>query len=348
MKTLTIDPAAAQPDALLGAIVCEEVKGNGRRLFHKGQRLTLADLPKLQLVDHPVHAVRLDPGDIHEDEAGLRLARAIAGAGVTCEGPVQSRVNLLATRKGLLRVDAEAVTALNLLESVAIFTLVDRLAVVPGQLVAGAKIAPVAAAAAILDEAEAIASRAPVLQVKPFQPLTAGVITTERLPAKLQHRFEETIHRKLGWYGARVLRFEECDSDDAAVEHVIKRLIDDGADLIMSGGGNTIDPLNPVLRALPQLNATMVKFGAPVDPGSMFWLAYAGDVPIFNLASCTMYAKSGIADLLLPIVMAGERITARDMAALGYGGLLGREMDWRFPAYDVDDTNENETADPAD
>ena len=68
----------------------------------------------------------------------------------------------------------------------------------------------------------------------------------------------------------------------------------------------------------------------------MFWLAYRGDLPIFNLASCSMFSKATIADVVLPWIMTGERVEADTLAALGFGGLLDRGMAFRFPPYDVD------------
>jgi hypothetical protein len=66
----------------------------------------------------------------------------------------------------------------------------------------------------------------------------------------------------------------------------------------------------------------------------MFWLAYCGSVPIFNLASCSMFSRATSADLILPWIMAGERVTLDDVAELGLGGLLeGKEMAYRFPPY---------------
>jgi hypothetical protein len=38
--------------------------------------------------------------------------------------------------------------------------------------------------------------------------------------------------------------------------------------------------------------------------------------------------------------MAGEAVTADDLAWLGYGGLLDRDMSWRFPLYDVNEVDE--------
>ena len=343
MEAFTLDPARLGPaEALLGAIITEEVKAHGRRLFHKGHRLEAADLAALATVGRPLHAVRLGPDDIHEDEAGRRLAVAVAGHGLTIKGPVQSRFNLVAATKGLLRVDPAAVVALNRLAGIAVFTLPDRLPVLPGKVVAGAKITPVAVPEATLRDAEALAATAPAppVRVEAFRPLTVGVVTTEGLEGKVRDRFRETVTRKVGWYGGTVLRFEDLPSDPATVAGAIEGLAADGADLILTGGGNTIDPLDAALVALPRIGAEMVKFGAPAHPGSMFWLAYRGQTPIFNLASCSMYSKATVADLVLPWIMAGERVTADDLAALGYGGLLDRDMGFRFPRYEAEEADD--------
>ena len=335
MQPFVIDPA--QPNTFadpLGTIVTEEVRANGRRLFHKGHRLAEADLPRLPDLERPIHAVRLDPDDLHEDEAGARLARAVAGDGLEVRGPAQSRYNLVATVKGLLRVEPPAVLALNRLDGIAVFTLPDRLAVVPGRVVAGVKITPVALPEATVREAEALAAATPVVRVAPFRPLRVAVIATEGMEGRVRDRFQETVRRKVGWYGATVLGFDDLPNEPAAVAAAIERAVADGADLVPAAGGNTIDPLDPALLALDNVGAEMVRFGAPAHPGSMFWLAYRGETPIFNLASCTMYSKATVADLILPWIMAGERVDADDVAALGYGGLLDRNMGWRFPPYD--------------
>jgi hypothetical protein len=343
MHPFILDPAdSGPPGALLGVVITEEVKANGRRLFHKGHRLTEADLAALATVERPLHAVRLEGDDVHEDEAGRRLADAVAGDNVGIRGPVQSRYNLVATAKGLLRVDAEAVTALNRVPGIAVFTLQDRLPILPGKVVAGAKITPVAVPEASVREAEAVAARRPVVRVEAFRPLVVGVVTTEGLSEKLRDRFRATVERKIGWYGGSVLRFEALPNDAAAVAPAVAGLLAEGVDLVLTGGGNTIDPLDPTLLALPPIGAEVVAFGAPAHPGSMFWLAYRGETPIFNLASCSMYSKATVADLILPWIMAGERVSSDDLAALGYGGLLDRGMGFRFPAYDEEAATDEE------
>jgi hypothetical protein len=278
MRGITIS-RGAPPAANGGRVVLAEDVKLGERRLRKGHRLSPYDMALLATADRPVHAVVLDPEDVHEDDAGLRLATAVAGPGLGIRGPSFSRYNLVAARKGLLRVDADALLRMNLLPGVAIFTLADRLPVVPGKIVTGVKVTPVAVADATVREAAAIAAE-------------------------------------------------------------IDRLANEGVDLVLAAGGNTIDPLDPTLRALELTGAEIVRFGAPAHPGSMFWLAYRGELPIFNLASCSMFSKATIADVVLPWIMTGERVEPRTLAELGYGGLLDRGMSFRFPPYDVESVEE--------
>ncbi|CAN5901509.1 molybdopterin-binding protein [soil metagenome] len=341
MQAFVLDPAALSGNGdIAGAIIAEEVRANGKRLFHKGDIITIDNLASLELVDRPIHAIRLQADDIHEDEAGSRLAAAVAGPGTTTKGPIQSRVNIKAAHKGLLRIDVDVVIALNRLDDIAVFTLIDRLAVLPGKVLAGVKITPVATSRSTLEAAEAIARKTMVVQVKPFLPLKVGVVSTEGMNDKTRERFQETVRRKVGWYGGSVLGFSDLPNEAAPVAKAIEEYLEQGAELIMTGGGNTIDPLDAALLALPMIGGEIVKFGAPAHPGSMFWLAYRGDVPVFNLASCSMYSKATSADLILPWIMAGERVSTDDVSGLGYGGLLDRDMQFRFPPYESGEAND--------
>ncbi len=348
MKPVVIQPtdASEQGHDLAGAVITQEVRQGRQRRFHKGHRISQSDLPVIAALDRAVHAVRLDPEDVHEDDAGRRIAALIAGDGLTVRDPVQSRVNLVAARKGLARVDAEAVFAINTFGSVGVFTVPDRLPVVPGKIVAGAKIATVAIEQSILDEIERFLARrdGPVLQVKPFLPHTVGVVVTEGLADSVRERFEAVVRAKVAWYGSSVLRFAHIPEDPEAVAGAMRALLAEGASLILSAGGNMMDPLDASLQALPRIDATITRLGAPAHPGSMFWLGYMErtEIPIVNLASCSMYSKATVADLVLPWVMAGERVTANDLAALGYGGLLDRDMGWRFPKYDAESADERD------
>jgi hypothetical protein len=335
VRAITIEPGHLVPDPeTSGLVITEDVKIGDRRI-RKGHRVSGDDVPLLADLDHPVHAVVLESGDVHEDDAGARLASAVAGPGLSIRGPSFSRYNLVAATKGLLRVDADALLRLNRLHGVAIFTLEDRIPVVPGKIVTGVKVTPVAIAEATLLEAEAIAAEGVVVQVVPFQPLQVGVISTEGPDWRVRDRFQKAVEQKIGWYGGSVVGFSDLPREAEVIAAEIERLEGEGVDLVLAAGGNTIDPLDPTLRALDVAGAEIVRFGAPAHPGSMFWLAYRDRLPIFNLASCSMFSKATIADVVLPWIMTGERVEADTLAGLGFGGLLDRGMTFRFPPYDV-------------
>ncbi len=340
MKPILIDPQTFDPDGAK-IFLAQEIRHAGAR-FHKGDEITGEMIDRLR--DFPGHlrAVQMEAHEIHEDEAAIAIATAAAGQGIEIRKPVQSRVNLAAQHKGLLRVDRAAVDAVNALPGIGFFTLYDRMVVLPRKIVAGSKITPIATRRAIVDEAVRIASAHTVIEVKPFLPLKVGIVITETMDEKTNARFEKAANAKIAWYGGELLGFQHVDNAPTAVANALYGFLDRGADLLMTGGGNTLDPADGALGAIPLVEGQPVRIGAPAHPGSLFWLAYTGDVPIFNLASCSMYSRSTVGDLVLPGIMAGERITPTDLAGIGYGGLLDRDMQFRFPPYDSDTGNDDD------
>jgi hypothetical protein len=347
MQPIAIPPTDVHSRArdLTGAIITRELRV-GKTRFRKGQRITADDMPVLAESDLRIHAVLLDPDDVHEDEAAVRLAELLRGCGdgIMQRPPVQSRVNLIATRKGLLRVNTDALLKLNMRPELGVFTAPTNLPVVAGKIVAGAKISQVAIDRETMEDVafEIGALPRPVIEVLPFQPLVAGVVITEGKVDKVRDRFETAVRQKVGWYGGSILRFEYVADEADAVANAMRSQLADGATILLAAGGHMMDPLDATQNALDVIGARMIRMGAPAHPGSMFWLGHLdeGDVPIVSLASCSMYSRSTVADLVLPRLFAGQRVTSNDLAALGHGGLLDRDMGWRFPPYDVDTVDE--------
>jgi hypothetical protein len=65
----------------------------------------------------------------------------------------------------------------------------------------------------------------------------------------------------------------------------------------------------------------------------MIWLAELGDTRLLGLPQCGMFTLATAADLILPRLLTGERLTATELAELAHGGLLTRDMRFRFPPY---------------
>jgi molybdopterin biosynthesis enzyme len=271
---------------------------------------------------------------VHEDQAASRLGAAVAGPGVRLEGPVQSQVRLVAERRGLLRVDREAVDRLNHLPAVGVFTLVDGQAVDVGEEVAGAKVTPVAVAGFLVREAELVASAArPVVRVVPFRPLRTLVVVTERLKPRARELFAAAVTTKLGWYGANLLAVREIARDDDAVLAAYQEARRLETELVLFAGASSIDPLDAAYAELEAAGGELLRQGAPAHPGSMLWLGRLGQAVVLGVASCAGFGKNTSLDLVLPFVFAYGRADELDFARLGYGGLIESGAGRRFPPY---------------
>lgn len=324
-------------ERMLGWATTESIRtAGGKRLVPKGGLLDKAALASWSEVpDGVLHLIELEAGDLHENIAGRRVAEAVSGDGIEIEGPFHSRYNLRARRRGLLVIDPERVYQLNRIGDVSLFTRYTDQGVEAGRVVAGVKATPIVVAEKqVIAIEELAAASGPIVDVQPFRPKRAAVVATESLHPKLRESFERRVAEKLAWYGGEVLGFDYVDADAGAVAAAISGAFRRGADMMLAAGGNTLDPLDPILQALPQVGAGMVHLGAPADPGSMFWVATRDGRPIFNLASCSMYSEATVIDLMLPLVFAGREITADTVIRLGYGGLLEDDMTFRFPDYD--------------
>src|SRR5919202_2524549 len=337
----TDSPALAEA---AGKIICHDVRGAGRRggVLFKGNVLTAEDVQRLSgLPPQELHLVALEPGDVKEDEAARRIARAVAGPGVRLKGPHQSRYGLVAAHRGVLRVKADVLQRINCVEYVSVYTWYDGQVVDESNEVGAAKVTPLAVSGATVREVEGIArEHAPVVDVAAFKPHTVGMVVSEQLDARARTRFEESIRNRLAWFGSTLLDVRYVDPDGAEVAAAIRELLAAGATLILTGGGNAIDPADPMLGALNELDLPLEKHGVPAHPGSMLWVAYHGETPVLGLPSCGMYSRATAMDIVLPQLLAGRRLRREQLAAYGHGGHLTRSMEFRFAPYEVTEDEE--------
>jgi hypothetical protein len=322
-------------DGDVGMIVAHAVRNVAGTKFvlRKGDVVAPEHLPLLRdLGDRELHLVGVEAGELHEAEAGARLARAVAGPGIDLRGPAESQYTLLARQRGLLRVDAERLFAVNSLDGISVLARFDNQPVDAGDELAGAKVTPLVMPQETIEAVERICREGPPLRVLPFKPMRVAALVLERVDGRARDRFQAVLEHKLAWYGSELVAVGEARSGDQYVG-ALQDVLEAAPDLIMAAGASSLDPLEPLFEALDAVGARIVKHGVPVHPGSLFWIAYVGPVPLFGLSSCEMFSHRTILDLVLPRLFAGEPIGRDDLARLGHGGMLGREMAFRFPAY---------------
>ena len=329
MKAFRLAGASAQSGDIEGRVLVHDLGPDLR----KGTVLGARHLNLVRLA-REVHLVELEPGDLHEDEAARRLAAALAGPGVATQPPVQSQARLVAGHRGLVRVRADLVDAINTLGYLSVFTLMDGQAVAAGEEVAGCKVTPVAVPGRLVAAAEEMCrEKGPVVELLAFRPLKTFVVATERLKPKARELFGAAVTAKLGWYGAEVLGVREVARTEEAVAAVYQEAVALGAQLVLFAGASAIDPLDPAYAELTRAGGDLLQLGAPMHPGSMLWLGRLGQAAIVGVASCAGFGRSSSLDLLLPFVFAYGRADAKDLLRLGHGGLIESAAGRRFPPY---------------
>jgi hypothetical protein len=339
------DLAALSPDELEGAVLLAPARFAGGAL-RKGTRLDPATAGRLIAaartgdLREALRLALLDPGDLHEDEAAGRLARAAAGAGLALEPPRQSRLDLVARWDGVVHVQVEVLRRLNTLDPLEVFTLYHGQAVAAGEVVASVKAAPHVVPDALVLAGEAVAREAPPLvDVRPYISQDVGAIAQEALSAEGLERFESGARRKVEALGSRfagtiVVGVTDPELAEQEARAALAWTVrEQRLRVVLVGGVSAGDPLSPFFAALEGLGGRVLRRGVPAHPGSMIWLAELDGSRLLGLPQCGMFTMATAADLILPRLLTGEALTAADLADLAHGGVLGKEMRFRFPAY---------------
>jgi hypothetical protein len=348
MRSRRLTPAelaSLAPDDLVDAVLLASIRLGTRRLG-KGTRLDRALAHELLgaaesgMLEEAPRLGWADADDLHEDEAAQRLALAVGGAGIDLRPPHLSRVDLAAKWDGVLHVRTAPLGAVNALDPLEVFTLYHAQCVATGEVVASVKVAPHLVPAAVVREGVRLARNdGPVVEVRPYRALEVPAIVTEEIGEVPIERFVAGATAKLEALGSRFAgALQVWDAEPArsvararaALERVA---LEDRSPVVLVTGVSSGDPLSPFLEALAALGGNMVRHGVPAHPGSMIWLARLDKSTLLGLPGCGMFSLATAADLLLPRLLTGEVLDAAALAELAHGGLLGRQMRFRFPAY---------------
>jgi hypothetical protein len=317
-----------------GAVLAHNVLGaDGRVALDKGRILADDDLRRLaDLSWTELHVLEREPGDVHEDEAGLRLATALAGDGVAADAASAGAFPLVAQHRGLLQFDPALFTRENEIDDFAVYARPPGTVMREGERVGGVKVVPFVTTEERLAKAESIAAGG-LLRVRRFLPVQVAVLVEDSVEERVLSRARRALEEKLAFFGSRLSTLERVSLDRDHVAGGIRGAIRSGAELIVLAGGNPMDPLDPTLLALDAAGARIEKHGIPAQPGTLLWLAYAGALPIVGTPSCGLFSKATALDLLLPPLLTGERLSRAAVAAMGAGGLISPEIAWRLAPY---------------
>lgn len=294
--------------------------------FRKGHMVCNDDICHLQkLGKNHLYLLDLEEDEVHENQAASILAEGLAGAGVVWESdPREGKIGLRAALDGLLTIDTAALAAFNMVEEVMCATLHSHTLVKKGELVAATRAIPLVMKRAPIERAAAIARQnGGVVAVKPLRKARVGLVITgsEVYHGLIEDKFAPTLSRKVTELGSEVAGVTFAPDDEGRIADAIRRHLEGGCDLLLLSGGMSVDPDDVTRKAIRQAGAGEVHYGAAALPGAMFLAATIGEVPLLGVPACGLHHRVTVLDLVLPRILAGERIGRKELAFIGHGGL---------------------------
>ena len=293
-------------------------------VFRKGHVVTEEDIPVLLSVgkEH-LYVWEKEEGMLHENDAAEILRQVCQNEYMKASEAKEGKIELTAETDGLLKINRGKLNAVNGMGQMVLASRHGNFPVRKGDKIVGMRVVPLVIEEEKMNRVKEICADEPIFKILPFKEMKAAIVTTgsEIYHGRITDKFTPVVESKLRECGVEVMGNTVCDDNSEMVTDAIRDWIGKGAQMVVCTGGMSVDPDDRTPLAIRNAADEVITYGAPVLPGAMFMLAYANDVPVMGLPGCVMYAKRTIFDLVLPRIVAGERLCAEDFSVLGEGGL---------------------------
>ena len=303
-------------------IIPGEFKG---RILKKGHIIKEEDIEKLLSIgkEH-VYVWEQEEGQLHENDAAIRVANLVLGYGVSVSEEIkEGKVDFFANINGVLKIDKKNLLKLNSLGEIIVSTIHNNTPIKKVEKVGATRVVPL-----IINEDKIIKAESlikdKIIKIEEIKRKKCVLITTgnEVYNGRIKDAFLPVIKEKLAHYGSEVIKqIILPDNKEKITEEILKAIKEEEADMIICTGGMSVDPDDVTPTAIKECGGKIVTYGSPVLPGAMFLLAYYNNIPILGVPSCAIYSKRTVLDLVLPRILADERLTVEDIADYGHGGM---------------------------
>lgn len=302
-------------------IIPGEFKG---RIFKKGHIIKEEDIEKfLSIGKEHIYVWEPKEGELHENDAAIRVSALVKGEGVAISKEIkEGKIDFFADRDGILRVDKEKLFTINAIGEIIVATLHNNTPIKKGEKIGATRVIP------LIIEEERILTAEKLIQdkviwVDEIKPKKCLLITTgnEVYKGRIKDAFLPVIEAKVGYYGSEVLEQVILPDEKERIIEEIQKGLAAKVDVIICTGGMSVDPDDVTPAAIKESGGELITYGSPVLPGAMFLLAYHNGTPILGVPSCAMYSKRTVLDLVLPRILADERLSIEDIVSYGHGGL---------------------------
>ena len=292
--------------------------------FKRGHVIEAADIPRLlDIGKRTIFVWEEHAGEIHEDDAALRMAKMTAMEGARQSGPSEGKILFFAERDGLFRVDTALQREINSIGDITISSMPDHYPVKEGARIASMRIVPLVTQEEQIIRAEKLCETRKLFALRPYQQKKVGVIITgsEVYSGRIKDKFEPVVRTKLKQYPSEIVGITICDDDLDMICGAAKQHLENGADILIFTGGMSVDPDDLTPTTIRSLGAEIITHGVPAQPGNMTLVAYLGDIAILGVPGAAISLPTTIFDVLLPQVFTGDKLTKDELVNLGDGGL---------------------------
>jgi molybdenum cofactor cytidylyltransferase len=307
-------------------LCCPIFRPGGKKLLAKGHLIRPEDVALMASEGlRQVWVTMLDEDEVGEDDAVVPVAVAMACGALEVRPAAGGRANLLATQDSCVLVDDQLLKELNCLGPVVAATAPNFTYVPAGGRVATVKSAPFAVHRHELEAVLAwLAQRGPLLQARPLEQPAVAVLYTDPLHSERGRQlFEAVMRQRLGRFNLAPRYVLTAMEEEEHVAKALAHLLRPRPDVVLIA--STTAPAGPedtIGRAMARVGCQIERFLAPVEPGNLLLLGYAGEAPVVAAPGCFRSAKTNIVDLILPPLLARYRVSGTEIASLGHGGLL--------------------------
>jgi len=237
----------------------------------------------------------------------------------------EGKINIIAKEDGILKIDINTLNKINKIGEIILVTKYNNSYIKKGETVAATRVIPLLIEKKQLDEMKEIVKDRNVLTFKKIDKnKKLALITTgnEVYNGIIKDKSKEALLKKYKKYELNDMEQVFSPDDKDTIKKYIKNF-ENEKDIIMCTGGMSIDPDDVTPSAIRESNWEIVTYGTPVLPGAMFMLAYKGEKVLIGLPGGVVFSEKTVFDILLPRILADDRITRQEIIEMGHGGLLG-------------------------
>ena len=269
-----------------------------------------------------IYAGDTDSGMVHENDAALAMGRMCENEHLIHTDVSEGRVDIVAQEEGLLKVNVEKLYAINTVENFMISSIHNNSEVKNGQRIAGMKIIPLEIEEELLECVLNIQKDTAIFTLIPYVIKKAGLVITgsEIYHGRREDAFTPVMKSKLGRYGCELIGSRVAYDDEDLIASYIEDFINEGAEIVFCTGGMSVDPDDKTPVAIRKAATEVVTHGAPVVPGAMQMVAYKGEIPVIGVPGGALFNRVTTLDIIMPRLMANDRITRRDIVEMAHGG----------------------------